>query len=117
MISKCEPKDFNEIYEIINDAALAYRGIIPADRWHEPYMTEDELKKQIDEGVQFWRYVGHTRILGVMGSQFKNDVTLIRHAYVRTIERKKGIGSKLLEHLSIISTKPVLIGTWADASW
>jgi GNAT superfamily N-acetyltransferase len=117
MISKCEPKDFNEIYEIINDAALAYRGIIPADRWHEPYMTEDELKKQIDEGVQFWRYVEDTRILGVMGIQFKNDVTLIRHAYVRTIERKKGIGSKLLEHLCIISTKPVLIGTWADAKW
>jgi N-acetylglutamate synthase-like GNAT family acetyltransferase len=80
-------------------------------------MSEEELKKQIDEGVQFWRYVEDSRILGVMGIQFKNDVTLIRHAYVRTIERKKGIGSKLLEHLCAISPTPVLIGTWADANW
>ena len=117
MISICEEKDFNEIYEIINDAANAYRGVIPADRWHEPYMTKEELKRQIDEGVQFWNYVEDGRIIGVMGIQFKKNVTLIRHAYVRTIKRKKGIGSKLLEHLSIRSTTPVLIGTWADAQW
>ncbi len=117
MICKCEQKDFNEIYEIINDAAMAYRGIITADRWHEPYMTEKELKKQIDEGVQFWSYTEDGEIIGVMGIQFKEDVTLIRHAYVRTIKRNKGIGSKLLEHLYAISTTPVLIGTWADAKW
>ena len=117
MISKSEQKDFNEIYEIINDGASAYRGIIPADRWHEPYMTEEELKKQIDEGVLFWSYTENGKILGVMGIQFKKDVTLIRHAYVRTSERKKGIGSKLLEHLLIKATTPVLIGTWADAKW
>ena len=117
MISRCEQKDFNEIYEIINDAATAYRGIIPADRWHEPYMTEDELKKQIDEGVQFWRYLEEGKIIGVMGIQFKGDVTLIRHAYVRTTKRNKGIGSRLLEYLSAISTTPVLVGTWADAKW
>ncbi len=80
MISKSEQKDFNEIHEIINDGASAYRGIIPADRWHEPYMTEEELKKQIDEGVLFWSYTENGKILGVMGIQFKKDVTLIRHA-------------------------------------
>src|SRR5258706_15191620 len=110
MISRCEQKDFNEIYEIINDAALAYRGVIPPDRWHEPYMTEEELKRQIDEGVQFWAYIDNGKIIGVMGIQFKKDVTLIRHAYVRTIARKKGIGSKLLEYLRTLSTTPVLIG-------
>jgi hypothetical protein len=89
MITKTEQKDFNVIYEIINDAASAYRGIIPADRWHEPYMTKEELKKQIEHGVQFWKYNEDGKILGVMGIQFKGDVTLIRHAYVRTSERKK----------------------------
>lgn len=117
MIAQCEEKDFNEIYEIINDAASAYRGIIPADRWHEPYMTKEELKKQIDDGVQFWYYREEDNIIGVMGIQFKKDVTLIRHAYVRTSQRKKGIGGKLLEHLSRISVTPVLIGTWAAATW
>ena len=117
MIFKCEQRDFNEIYEIINDGAIAYRGVIPADRWHEPYMAKEELKKQIDEGVQFWGYKENGKIIGVMGIQFKGDVTLIRHAYVRTAERNKGIGSKLLEHLRAISSTPVLIGTWADAKW
>ena len=117
MISRSENKDLKDIYEIINDAATAYRGIIPDDRWHEPYMTEGELQKQIDEGVQFWKYTEDGKIIGVMGIQFKGDVTLIRHAYVRTTERKKGIGSKLLEHLATISSTPVLIGTWADAKW
>lgn len=117
MICKCEEKDFNEIYEIINDAATAYRGVIPTDRWHEPYMTEEELKRQIDEGVEFWNYSEDGKIIGVMGIQFKGDVTLIRHAYVRTLERNKGIGSKLLGHLCAMSTTPILIGTWADANW
>ena len=80
-------------------------------------MTDEELKKQIDEGVQFWGYKEDSEIIGVMGIQFKEDVTLIRHAYVRTSKRNKGIGSKLLEHLYAISTTPVLIGTWADAKW
>ncbi|HYJ38009.1 MAG TPA: GNAT family N-acetyltransferase [Chitinophagaceae bacterium] len=117
MIRKCEERDFKEIYAIINDAATAYRNVIPADRWHEPYMPEEELKKQIDEGVEFWSYTEEEEILGVMGIQFKGDVTLIRHAYVRTTNRKKGIGSKLLEHLSATATTPVLIGTWAAATW
>lgn len=117
MIYRCEEKDFNEIYEIINDAATAYRGVIPTDRWHEPYMTKEELARQLDDGVEFWNYTEDGKIIGVMGIQFKGDVTLIRHAYVRTIERNKGVGSKLLGHLCAMSTKPVLIGTWADASW
>ncbi len=117
MICKCEQKDFNKIYEIINDAATAYRGVIPEDRWHEPYMTEEELQRQIDEGVQFWGYTEDLEIIGVMGIQFKEVVTLIRHAYVRTIKRNKGIGRKLLEHLCALTTTPVLIGTWADAKW
>ena len=79
-------------------------------------MTQEELKRQIDEGVHFWNYNEDGKILGVMGIQFK-DVTLIRHAYVRTSERKKGIGSKLLAHLLIKATTLLLIGTWADAKW
>ena len=117
MINKCQSSDFTEIYDIINDAASAYRGVIPEDRWHEPYMSREELKKQIDEGVEFYGYKDADKLLAVMGIQFKGDVTLIRHAYVRTSSRNKGIGSKLLAHLRNISTKPVLIGTWADASW
>jgi len=117
MISRCAQEDFNTIYEIINDGASAYRGVIPADRWHEPYMTEEELKKQMDEGVQFWKYTEDKNSMGVMGIQFKNEVTLIRHAYVRTMQRSKGIGGKLLAHLRSITGTPVLIGTWADASW
>jgi len=117
MIIKCEQENFKEIYDVINDAAIAYKGIIPADRWHEPYMTEEELKRQIDDGVQFWGYTEENKIIGVMGIQFKSDVTLIRHAYVRSNDRNKGIGGKLLKHLYSVASTPVLIGTWADAKW
>jgi N-acetylglutamate synthase-like GNAT family acetyltransferase len=116
-ITPCEVQDFDTIYEIINDAAMAYRGIIPDDMWHEPYMTKDQLKTQIEEGVEFWKYAEQNEILGVMGIQFKGDVTLIRHAYVRTGNRNKGIGSKLLGNLYAKSKTPVLIGTWAAADW
>ena len=117
MIVKCQEADFGQIYDIINDAAVAYRGIIPADRWHDPYMTKEELEKQIGEGVEFWAYTEDSSILGVMGIQGKGEVTLIRHAYVRTVERNKGIGGKLLDHLRTLSKVPILIGTWADAKW
>ena len=100
MIVKCEPGDFEVIYEIINDAASAYKNVIPAESWHEPNMPEEELKKHISEGVKFWCYKEDKEIMGVMGVQDICDVTLIRHAYVRTIYRNKGIGSKLLAHLS-----------------
>ena len=117
MIVPGSKNDFSQIYEIINDAASAYKGIIPEDRWHEPYMGETELQEQIEDGVRFWCYWENDMIIGVMGLQDKADVTLIRHAYVRTTARNKGIGGKLLRHLSILTTKPILIGTWADATW
>ncbi|MDD7913184.1 GNAT family N-acetyltransferase [Polaribacter ponticola] len=117
IIKSDQKKDFETIYEIINDASIAYKGIIPSDRWQEPYMSKEELKKQIIEGVEFWNFVKDNRILGVMGIQFKDDVTLIRHAYVRTTARQKGIGGKLLNQLINMSETPILIGTWADASW
>jgi N-acetylglutamate synthase-like GNAT family acetyltransferase len=117
MIVPSTKSDFTQIYEIINDAAAAYKGIIPADRWHEPYMSETELQGQIDDGVRFWCYVENGMIIGVMGFQDKGDVTLIRHAYVRTTARNKGIGGELLRHLSQLTTNPILIGTWADATW
>jgi len=110
-------RDFDTIYEIINDAASAYKGIIPSDRWKEPYMPKEELQTQIEEGVEFWNYQENDKILGAMGIQFKSDVTLIRHAYVRTVARQQGIGGKLLKHLTSISKTPILIGTWTDASW
>jgi len=117
MLEKCTHQDFREIYEIINDAANAYKDVIPADCWHEPYMPESEVRRQIQEGVEFWCYREDDKILGVMGIQDKGDVTLIRHAYVRTLGRHKGIGSKLLAHLRVLTKKPILIGTWAAADW
>jgi N-acetylglutamate synthase-like GNAT family acetyltransferase len=117
MISEYNQSYFNDVYEIINDGAMAYKGIIPADRWKEPYMSEEELKTQIADGVTFWMYFIDEKAAGVMGIQLKKDVTLIRHAYIRTLNRNKGIGSRLLEHLRNITSTPILIGTWADASW
>src|SRR6059058_1598563 len=117
MIRNAAKKDFDEIYKIINDAAIAYKGFIPADRWHEPYMTKEELRKQIDDGVRFSCFLDENKIVGVMGIQDKNDVTLIRHAYVATKERKKGIGTLLLQELIKDSKKPILIGTWKAADW
>ena len=118
MITKSDiKKDLNSIYEIINDASIAYKGIIPADRWKEPYMPIEELTTQINEGVEFWNYEENNKILGVMGIQFKNDATLIRHAYVKTAARQKGIGGKLLAQLTDMAETPILIGTWRDASW
>lgn len=102
---------------IINDAAQAYRGIIPADRWHEPYMPQDELEKEIADGVIFWVAEEDGRLSGVMGFQDKGDVALVRHAYIAPTIQRKGVGTKLLRHVESLAGKPVLIGTWADASW
>ena len=117
MIRTCKQSDINDMYDIINDAAHAYRGIIPEDRWHEPYMPKSELQHEIDDGVRFWGYEDNGELIGVMGIQDKGDVDLIRHAYVRTERRKQGVGTKLLLHLESRSDKPILIGTWADATW
>ena len=117
MIRECKESDFNTIFEIINDAAKAYKGIIPQDRWHEPYMSLAELSAQIEDGIVFWGLERDGQLLGVMGSQDKGDVTLIRHAYVLSGAQKSGIGKKLLRHLQSMTDKPILIGTWAAASW
>ena len=117
MIAQCEENDFEAIYSIINDAAQAYRGIIPSDRWHDPYMPREELQREIDDGIVFFGYKDDDELLGVMGIQDKQDVTLIRHAYVRTRRRQQGIGSKLLAHLEHLTANPILIGTWSDAVW
>lgn len=117
MIRKSADKDFEEIFNIINDAAIAYKGIIPPDCWYEPYMTQEELKVQIESGVEFSCYIDNNEMIGVMGIQDKTDVELIRHAYVRTKQRNTGIGTLLLRELIRDSTKPILIGTWKAASW
>jgi N-acetylglutamate synthase-like GNAT family acetyltransferase len=117
MIRPCEANDFEAIYEIVNDAAQAYKGVIPADRWHEPYMPREELQHEIDAGVRFWGYEEDGELIGVMGIQDVQDVTLIRHAYVRTTQRRKGIGSQLLAHLRPLTDRPILIGTWVAATW
>jgi N-acetylglutamate synthase-like GNAT family acetyltransferase len=113
----CIESDFKTILEIINDASYAYKGIIPEDRWHEPYMPFDEFRKEIENGVTFWGLEHDGQLLGVMGIQDKGEVTLIRHAYVSTQAQKLGIGTKLLKYLEGLTEKPVLIGTWAAASW
>jgi len=117
MIRKCLESDIETIYHIINDASIAYKGHIPADRWKEPYMPLEELEHEIDEGVVFYCYEDNGEILGVMGIQDVQDVKLIRHAYVRTLRRKGGIGTRLLHYLTAEQNKPVLIGTWKDAVW
>ncbi|MEW6600494.1 MAG: GNAT family N-acetyltransferase [Nitrospirota bacterium] len=117
MIRQCNDEDFMTIFSIINDAAAAYKGIIPADRLKEPYMSIDELKHEISDGVVFWGIEEDGELAGVMGIQNVKDVTLIRHAYVRTEKRNRGIGSELLEFLRSLTTSRILIGTWADASW
>jgi GNAT superfamily N-acetyltransferase len=117
MIRRCDNDDFETICAIINDGALAYKGIIPADRWKQPYMSGDELRHEIGAGVEFWGLEQVGELVGVMGIQKVQDVTLIRHAYVRTDRQKQGIGARLLAHLRTLTSDPVLIGTWADASW
>jgi len=102
---------------IINDAAQAYKGVIPADRWHEPYMPADELAGEIASGVEFWVAEEGGRMLGVMGIQDKGEVALVRHAYVSPTLQRKGVGTSLLRHVQALADKPVLIGTWAAASW
>ena len=116
-IRRCTDSDFEATFEIINDAAQAYKGIIPEDRWHEPYMSRAQLAQEISDGVRFWGMISGSELVGVMGIQDKDDVCLIRHAYVRTAQRQAGIGTALLKHLRAMTTKPMLIGTWADASW
>ena len=117
MIRKCTESDLQTIFEIINDAAVAYKGVIPEDRWNEPYMPEEKVRHEIEDGVVFWGFDKEDDLEAVMGIQDKGDVVLIRHAYVRTRSRRQGIGENLLLHLESLTEKPILIGTWKDASW
>ena len=117
MIRRCDERDFELIWSIINNGAHAYEGVIPADCWTEPYMSRVELRAEMEDGVTFWGYEENETLKGVMGIQQVEDVTLIRHAYVRTDSQKRGIGGCLLSHLRKLAHGPVLIGTWADAVW
>jgi GNAT superfamily N-acetyltransferase len=102
---------------IINAAAAAYRCAIPADRWHEPYMAAGELEREIDQGVVFWGYEVDDALIGVMGIQAAGEVDLIRHAYVLPASQRAGVGRELLAHLRLLSTRRMLVGTWAAAEW
>ena len=120
MIRACTAEDFDQIHAIVNDGAQAYQGVIPADRLSSPYMSRDHLQHEIDSGVIFYGYQHAAQpgaLAAVMGIQHVLDVTLIRHAYVRTANQKQGIGALLLSHLREFTQRPILIGTWADASW
>ena len=137
-IKPCADADFDAIGRVVNAAAVAYAGVIPADRYHVPYMPPRELHGEIDAGVRFWgwyddsaaerqpggladdtstRPPGRERLLGVMGIQDVADVTLIRHAYVLPGDQGSGIGRQLLAQLVDLATRPLLVGTWADAIW
>ena len=116
-IRRCRDSERAEIATIVNAAAEAYRGVIPADRWHEPYMPPDELEAEIEAGVAFWGYEDGGALVGIMGIQPVRDVDLIRHAYVAPGRQRHGVGSALLDHLAGSTNRPILVGTWAAADW
>jgi len=116
-IRPCRPDEHAAIAAIINAAAEAYRGVIPSDCWHEPYMSLKELESEIAAGVTFSGYEANDRLIGVMGIQQVADVDLIRHAYVLPGNQHRGVGSALLRHLQNLSTRRMLVGTWMDAQW
>lgn len=117
MIRQCQPEDFNRIYFVINQAAKAYEGAIPADCYPQPYMPREELEQEMRR-MSFFGWEENGELVGVMGFQPIKDMTLIRHAYVLPEWQKKGIGSKLLTHLkTLVNTRRLLVGTWADAKW
>ena len=118
MIIENTKKDLSSILHVINDAALKYKGVIPDDCWHEPYMLEEELSNEFDNGVQMFGYNQNNKLVGVMGIQKLKDVTLIRHAYTLTKYQGMGIGKSLLQHLFKLNKSSYLfVGTWQDATW
>jgi N-acetylglutamate synthase-like GNAT family acetyltransferase len=117
LIRRSVAADLPAMLTIINDAARAYRGVIPTDRWHEPYMSADELTQEIADGVVFWVAEQEGRLSAVMGIQDKGDVALVRHAYVASTVQRTGVGTTMLRHVEKLTDKPILIGTWASASW
>jgi GNAT superfamily N-acetyltransferase len=116
-IRRCRDDERGAILAIVNAAAEAYRGVIPADRWHEPYMPASELDAEIAAGVEFWGYEADGALLGIMGIQSVRDVDLIRHAYVSPGSQGRGVGSALLEHFARSTERPMLVGTWSAAEW
>ena len=116
-VRQCSERDIPVMFAVINDAARAYKGVIPADRWHEPYMPMEELQSEIADGVRFWGCERDGELVAVMGIQDRGEVELIRHAYVRTDLRNQGLSSRLLKHLEGLGTRPLLVGTWAAADW
>jgi GNAT superfamily N-acetyltransferase len=117
MIKLCTQNDLLDMHAVVNDAARAYRGVIPPDHWKEPYMTVAELQHEIASGVRFWGYWLRDQLIGVMGLQNVLDVALIRHAYVATAYRNQGIGGQLLAELRTQTRHPLLVGTWESARW
>jgi len=116
-VRRCDEGDLATMLAIVNAAAEAYRGVIPADRWHEPYMPEAELRQEIVAGVEFWGLESDDGLIGIMGVQPVRDVDLIRHAYVRPDRQRYGAGAQLIEHLRRRSMRRMLVGTWAAATW
>jgi len=116
-IRLCRDDEHPAIQAIINAAAEVYRGVIPPDCWHEPYMSSSELQSEIAANIAFWGYETDGALVGVMGIQPVRDVVLIRHAYVMPARQHRGIGSALLSHLRGLTTQRMLIGTWAAAEW
>ncbi|HXE83886.1 MAG TPA: GNAT family N-acetyltransferase [Gemmatimonadales bacterium] len=116
-IRACGDEDFASLLTIINTAAEAYRGVIPPDRWHDPYMPADALRREIVAGVSFWGFETDRELIGVMGMQPVRDVELIRHAYVLPGQQRRGVGAELIRHLRRQTSRPMLVGTWAAASW
>lgn len=118
MICRLSSSEFDSILSVVNDAAEAYRGVIPEDRWKEPYMSAEELRNEIESGVEFYGWIENNVLVAVMGIQLVNDVTLIRHSYVLTSRQRRGIGKNLLNYLiSLARTSEILVGTWEAAYW
>jgi GNAT superfamily N-acetyltransferase len=116
-IRPCRDDDRAAILAIVNAAAEAYRGVIPADRWREPYMPPHELDGELAAGVAFWGYEADGPLVGIMGIQRVGDVDLIRHAYVSPGSQRRGVGGRLLDHLARSTSRRMLVGTWAAAEW
>ena len=117
VIRRCRDDEASTILAIVNAAAEAYRDVIPADRWHDPYMSAEQLQRDVAAGVDFWGYELDGALIGVMGIQSVRDVDLIRHAYVKPGNQRLGVGAALITHLRSLSTRRLLVGTWADATW
>ena len=118
MISEYKKTDTSKILHIINEASLKYKGVIPDNCWNEPYMSEQELIGEFNDGVRMYGYHHNNILIGVIGVQEVEDVILIRHAYTLSSHQGKGVGSALLEYLlKKNKNSRLLVGTWKNATW